>query len=208
MKELKFPTGYDFEHLEHETELNPEEKKYWEEMMNRLSAQCGEKNYSRMIEFYTQELEKIKGKFGNRISIERGLKYRLGYAHEWLGTHGLEGHEPLERAKMFEKAVEWYQAADETVGFFTDYCLRQAESCGGAAHFRKQAGLKDEVTRDFAKRHGALATGYLNGLTGMNPTIIKTDVSSECLEQIASKKNEGVVRVYRVKDHSMDNRQN
>jgi len=188
MKELKFPTKYDFEHLEYETKFNPEEEEYWNEMIKRADAQYGEKDCAGRINFYTQELEKLKGKFGNRIAIERGLRYQLGYAHEWMGTYGLEGHAPLERAKMFEKAVEFYQSADETVGFFTDYCLRQAESCGGAAHFRRRAGLEDEVTRDFAKRHGALVTGYINGLTGMNPNIIKTDVPHECLEQIADEK--------------------
>lgn len=174
MRQLKVPSREDFEHLEDEVKFNPQEKSYWEDMIKRRDSQYGEKDFQGKINFYVQELQASDGQFGDRVAVERKLKYLLGHAHEWLGTYGLEGHDPIERAEMFEKAVLWYQSADETVGFFTDYSLRQAECCGGAAHYRKQAGLEDEVTQAFSERGRSLLSTVLGELTGGAPvTVLK-----------------------------------
>jgi len=204
MRQLKVPSGEDFEHLKDEVEFNSQEKSYWENMIKRRDTQYGEEDFQGKINFYLQELQASDGQFGDRVAVERRLKYLLGHAHEWLGTYELEGHEPIERADMFEKAVLWYQSADETVGFFTDYSLRQAESCGGAAHYRKKAGLEDEITQAFSERGGSLLSTVLGGLTGGAPVTILNGPMPEYLKQMADKKLDSVANAYLFRDHSND----
>ena len=205
MKSLKMPSPKDSKSIKECVEFNEYEKKYFDEMEKKRDSELDEKDFRGHIEFYLKELKAIEGKIGKRVAVERRLKYSIGYAYEWLGTHGLEGHEPKERAEMFENAVLWYHLADETVGFYTDYCLRQSESCGGAAHFRREAGINDEKTRAFGERHVYLMTNYLEAMFGKNVeiTIKKSDKKdSEHLKQMADKKIESSVDAYLFKEPS------
>lgn len=207
MKQLKIPSGEDFKKLEKIVNFNSQEENYWGEMIKRRDALYPKDDYLGKINFYLSELKTTDGKFKNRIAIERRLKYSIGHAYEWLGTYGLEGHAPMERSEMFEKAIVWYQSADETCNFFTDYVLRQAESCGGAAHFRKQAGLEEEITKAFEQRGGNLISSYLGALTG-GPVIILEGPLPEYLKKLADETLDAVAKTYIFKDHTQENRQN
>ena len=204
MRQLKVPAKEDFDQLTEAVEFNEEERAYFDEMIKRSDAQLDEKDYRGKIDFYLKELEVTKERFGKRVAVQRRLMYMIGHAHEWLGTYvlgdsRLEGGNPLERAEMFEQAILWYQAADETVGFFTDYSLRQSESCGGAAHFRTQAGVKDEITEAFSQRQGSLITTVLGGLGG-GKVIVFDGPIPEYLKQKADKEIDGAANAYFFKD--------
>lgn len=178
--------------------FNETETEYWINMIERMTTQCKEDDYLGIIDFYKKELESTKNMFGDRVAVERRLKYWLGYEHEWLGTHGMKEHPPLERAGMLVKAVGWYQSADETIGFFTDYSLRQAESSGMAAKFRLRAGLDDEVTEAFAQWSNILFSTYARGLTGGEPILVSGSMA-EILKHVAKKDFEDVVTRYTLK---------
>ena len=205
MKDLKFPEREEIDYLEEAVEFNQNEKSYWEDMKKRRDAKIDKEDLQGEINFYLQELTATKGKFGKRIAVERRLKYMIGHAHEWMGTHSMEGHEPLERAEMFEKAILWYQSADESVGFYTDYSLRQAESCFGAASFRRAAGLEDQVTEAFFKRGDDLIKCFLSEIIGSNNevTFVDKDIF-EHLKKEADKKIDSAATAYLFEDHSKD----
>lgn len=166
MKSLRVPTDEEMDMLKEAASFNPAEKEYWEDFCTRVKAIFGDEDSKAKIDFYLKELNETKGRFGERVAVERRLEYCLGYAYEWLGTYGLEGHAPSERAEMFEKAVMWYQAADEAVGFQTDYSLRQAESCFGAAKYIEEAGLEGKIAESFAERGVNLTQSYFDGAIG------------------------------------------
>jgi len=146
-----------------------------------------------------EELKNINGKFGDRIAIERALKYRIGHSYEWLAEKVLIDKDPKERADMFEKAALWYQAADEAVGFWTDYALRQSEACAGAAHYRIEAGINDEMTQWFANRRHQL----LNAVFGDNVILMQGDMPAQFKMQ-ATGKIEDVVTAYFFRNHPID----
>jgi len=181
----------DFSKLEEILEFNSEEQKYFDDMKQRRDSKFNKKAYADKLQFYLQELEAIKGKFDGRIAVERMLKYFIGHAYEDVGTHTLEGKDPKERYPMFEQAVIWYQGADETMGYLSDYAMRQAQSCFGAAHFRKKAGLNDEVTEWFAERGNYLLNTYFGG----NVILIKGKIP-DYIKAIADNKVEGVANAY------------
>lgn len=204
MKELKAPKREELDKLEKVVEFNPDEQVYWDNMKNCIDSQFDKDDYKGKIEFYRRELVHTKGKFGNRIAVERRLKYKIGHAYEWLGTYGLEGHDPKERANMFEKAVLWYQSADEIVGFLTDYALRQSEACAGATKFRIKAGLEDEVTDWFRQRSHKL----LRDVLGHDNFIVVGGEIPKAVKQMADEKIDSVVKAYFLRDHSQDYKQN
>ena len=166
--QLRVPNAKDFEELEELVTFNEEEKSYFEEMQQRCEAHCGEDAFKK-IDFYLNELKETSNKFGDRVAVKRRLTYALGHAHEWLGTHNMEDCDPLKRSEMFEKAILCYWAADQTVGFFTDYSFRQSESWGGAAHFRRKAGINNDVTTAYGQMGIALLHTVLGGITGGGP---------------------------------------
>lgn len=192
MKELRRPTKEEFKKLKELVEFNSYEQKYFDGMKKKRDSKFDKKDYGSKIEFYVKELKSIKNRFGKRVAVERRLKYLIAHAYEWLGTYGLEGHDSLERAKMFEKAVVWYQKADEVTGFFTDYAIRQSEACAGAAHFRRQSGLEGEVTEWFAQRDKQLSKAVL----GENVIMVNDNLMIEYLKKIANEKVEGVADLY------------
>ena len=207
MKSLKMPSPEDTKSIKEYVEFNEDEKMYFDDMKKMRDSKLNEKDFQGRIEFYLNELKAIKGKFGKRVAVERRLKYLIGHAYEWHGTYGLESHDPKERYEMFENAVLWYHLADETVGFYTDYCLRQSESCGGAAHFRREAGIEDEKTMAFSKRHIYLSTTYLQSLFGKNMEINivgSNKKDSKNLEKMADETIESSVNVYLFRQPSED----
>ncbi|MDE1865149.1 MAG: hypothetical protein KGH94_00715 [Candidatus Micrarchaeota archaeon] len=95
------------------------------------------------IKLYLWALRKARGDFGDSPALKRALRYMVGHAFEYLGTYALEGADPLKRANALERAAAWYRSADDAVGAWTDYALRQVQSCWGVSFFRNQAGLSD-----------------------------------------------------------------
>jgi hypothetical protein len=201
---LRFPSKEEFRNLEKEVDFTPEESGYWDDMELRKDAQVDKEDMQGQIRFYLQELKANGRQFGKRVAVERRLKYRLGVAYELLGKKYSEGKEPLERADYFEQAVFWYQSADESVGFITDYAIRQAESCGGVAYFRQEARLDDEVTEYFAQRMGGLLSAVFGGLNSNAPIMIMQGPLPVVLRQISEKTLDSIVQIYVHKDHSKD----
>ncbi len=198
MKQLKIPEKEDIYLLKKELEFNEKETAYFDGLDKKSDEYLDKKDYRGLIDFYTKEFS-AKEKLGS-VTVKRRLMYLIGHAYECMGTFGFgksrhEGGDPLERAEMFEQAVMWYQAADEIVGFFTDYSLRQSEACGGAAYFRTLAGLEDGVTEAFARRQANLISTVLGGITGGNVTIIQGPLP-DYLKQKADKKIDGSVKTY------------
>lgn len=203
MKKLRRPEREEIEQLREAVEFNLDEQKYFDEMKKRRDSQFSKENYQKKIEFYIQELQGIDGKFGERVAVERRLKYCIGHAYECLGTFTLEGHDTKERVNMFEQSVLWYQLADEIVGFLSDYSLRQAEACFGAAYYRHKAGLEDEVTKLFAQRGNQL----LSEVLGQDVMVIhKGDDFLNYLEQLAEEKVDGVVKASFLKSKTLENK--
>ncbi|HIH18296.1 MAG TPA: hypothetical protein HA282_00965 [Nanoarchaeota archaeon] len=202
MKDLNVPNDEEMDILKGMVEFNPDEKVYWEGVKERENSEFGKEHSKEKAEFYLNELKAVKGRFGERVAVKRRLKYLIGYSYEWLGTYGLEGHEPEERAKAFEKAVIWYQFADEAVGFLTDYALRQAESCFGAAKYRSDAGLEGVITMSFTERGADLIKSFFDGALGGKADItIVGGKMPKFLKQIAGKTIDSVVTAYLFKKH-------
>lgn len=176
MKYLKIPTNEEIDQISELVEFNPIEEKYWKNVKIKENAETEKEDYFGKIDFYLKELESVKNKFGDRIAIERRIKYRLGYNYEWIGTKVMKDEEdPLNIAKIFEQAIYWYQSADECVGYITDYVLRQAESCNGARYYRELAGIDDEVTKAFSDRSRTLINGFFSGSYDLEANIIEGD---------------------------------
>jgi hypothetical protein len=191
MKAIRRPNKDEFKQLEAAVNFNEEEQKYWDDLQKRRDSKVDKNDYKRRLEFYFDELKSIKGKFDGRVAIERRLRYGIGHAYEWLGTYILEGHDPKERADMFEKAVLWYQEADDIVGFLSDYALRQAEACFGAARYREEAGLERKITEWLVRRADTLFSLVLG-----NNFVILDREENDYLRLLADKKIDGAVTGY------------
>ena len=201
MKDLKVLEGSEFDQLEKIVKFTPDEQAYWNDMESRRNAIVEKKDFQGKLKFYLQELNSIKDKFGERVAVERRLKFYIGHAHEWLATKALKN--PKEIAEMFERAVLWYQAADEMTGFLSDYAFRQCEASWGAAHFRKEMGLDDELTKWYEQRGREL----LEATLGKNRTVvlINTDILGEMsdkLKQRASEIIDSAAKMYLFEDKS------
>ena len=199
MTQLKKVNMEDLQRLEPIVKFNPAESEYWEYMEKRRDARVDKDDYKVRITFYKAELEAVQKIFGDRIAVERRLKYAIGHSYEWLGTHVEKDLVPIERAKLFEEAVFWYQLADETVGFLTDFALRQSEACMGAAHYRRLGGLENEVTKGFIQR----GTSLLIRVLGPNLTVFTGDMPKS-LEEKADVKLEEAVTLYLFKNKSRE----
>ena len=195
MNQLRIPSLEDLDELKKVVEFTAKEKAYFNDLERRRDSSYQEMDYSGKADFYLQSLRSVRGRFGKRIAVERVLKYLIGHAYEYMGTHGISEQEPLKRAEMLEIAVLWYQAADETVGFFTDFALRQAQSCLGISSNRKKAGLEGEVTEDFYQR-GIELIGAVLGNGGKNRVVLKHGSIPEYLKQTADKTIGDVARAY------------
>lgn len=171
IKELRFPKREEIEEINKKVMPNPEEKKYWSDLVKRRNSQFDfediSKDYNAMrnlIAFYIRELRAAEGKFGDRIALERKLKYEIGQAYERLGTHLMEDHDSIGRSKALQKAMMWYKKADEAIGFLSDYALRQAEASAGAGYFRREAGLDDEIADWFFDRRDQILRQFTSSI--------------------------------------------
>ncbi len=150
--------------------------------------------------FLETELENLKDKFGERVAVKRRLEYTIGSKYERLATFGMgtsdtEGGDPRERAEIFAKAVKWYQMADETVGYLTDYSMRQAQSCFGFSHFAQKANLEQKLIQSFTERGANLIGTFL----GQTPRFINDENIMNYFKAMAVEKSTGLVRRYVVK---------
>lgn len=209
MKNIRKPTREELERLEDIVEFNEEERLYWDEIKQRRKSQVDDNDFRGRIQFYQQELKLADSRFNGRIAIERRIKYLIGHSYECLATFGLgdsrtEGGDLKERSKAFELAVLWYQSADETVGFLTDYALRQAESCFGAANFRRQAELEIDVTKGFIER----GKGLLSTIFGQEPLLVSGDKLPDYLMRFADKEVDSVVKAYLFRDKTEESKLN
>lgn len=147
-------------------ELNDAEQAYLDDVKLRKEAAVDKKDYAGRVRFFRQELRNFRGSdlAGNgRVALERKLRYALGHSHEALATFGMdEADDPVARAREFQIAAQWYQRADETVGSVSDYAMRQAESCFGAAHYLHQAGMTEE-SQEIRARGEELLRTFLDG---------------------------------------------
>ncbi|MBI2548068.1 hypothetical protein HYW21_01840 [Candidatus Woesearchaeota archaeon] len=176
--------------------FDPAETTYWQNMEAQRNTQVRKGNYQGRINFYLNELQTTQGKFGERVGVEVSLRYLIGHAYEWLGTYGLEGHEPQERAEMLATAVLWYQSVDKSLGFHSGCAGRQIESCWGAARFRTDAGLEDQVTEAFCER-GAVLLRHVLGLVESSANLVAIDGTlGEYLKQMADAKMDSVTKAY------------
>jgi hypothetical protein len=103
-------------------------------------------------------------------AILRIIEHKIGKILEACGTYYEAGY--LDKAKTLLEAGRWYNVADERVGFFTDYCLRQSEAVGVGADMRKKAGKNDELTEWMAEWSGYLIHNYLGALFGKDGFVL------------------------------------
>ncbi|MBI2583900.1 MAG: hypothetical protein HYW25_04490 [Candidatus Aenigmarchaeota archaeon] len=195
---LGMPDPGEFGALKRACEFTPEEQAYWDEMERRRDSQVGKKDYGKKAEFYRQELEQVRDRFDGRIAVERRLRYLAGHSYECLGTflHDLDAER---RAEALENAVWWYQQADETVRVSTDYALRQANACLGAASLRRELGRQGETAEWYEQR----ARQLLETFSGGQPVTI-IDINEpggreivEALKRTADAREElGVAKAY------------
>ena len=139
---------------------NPEESLFLDEIDAR-AKELGDDYYAR-IRLFFKELQDYDSRFGDRIAVERALKFKIGHSYEWLATYILKEAPPLERSRLFKKAILWYQAADELTGYYTDFGFRQAEACFGCAVFLSKGGLED-MAREYSERGVELISRVSNG---------------------------------------------
>lgn len=173
MKNLKVPrTEADFAQMKALAHLTDEEKAYIDDLLKKRKALFGEKWAEAAIPFYREEIAKLNGKFNGRVAVERNLRYCIGLEYEGMGTYSEKIMTDLERMYAFGNAVFWYQSADELVGFLTDYAMRQTEALGGFVHYRREAGLDDEIARAFSLRRKEL----FNELFGGRVTVIQEEM--------------------------------
>ena len=201
MKDIRVPNNKEeFKQLEYMVEFNKEEQSYFDDMKECRDSQFDKDDYQGKLNFYLEELKSVNGRFGDRVAVDRRLKYLIGHAYEALGTWTLEGHDPKERAEMFEQAVLWYKLADETVGFLTDYALRQVEASFGAACFRKDAGLEEDVTEWFGLNGAKLLSAFFSG---SEKIIIGKKGEFDYLEQLADKKIDSVIKASLIESNTL-----
>lgn len=208
--ELKVPLfPDDFDEIERATQFNQEEEKFWDDLCKRRDEQFAKRDFQGKLGFNLKELIASYGLFGERIAIERQLKYSIGFAYEWLGTKILVDESPLKRTEMLMNAAYWYQASDETIGYYTDSSLGQAESCLGAASFARKAGLEKKFCDAISNRGIMLIETILGQLTDgkADVTIVSKNENIELLKKIADSKVESAVKGYHVKVPSDEERE-
>ena len=165
MKDMRFPNPEEFKQLEEKVIFNEEEEHHFNDILERGEAQFDTYLHPESLNFYLKELESIKDRFGDRIAVERRLKFCIALTCDILGFQTLWDYSFEERAEMFEQAVLWYQKADETIGFLSPYSISQADACFNAAHCRNRAGLKDNITYSFLSRGEKLFSIINNGFS-------------------------------------------
>jgi hypothetical protein len=178
-----------------------------------MNARFSKNDYREKIQFYLNELQATNNRFGNRVAVERDLKCRIGHTYEGLATYGLgdsptEGGDPKERAEMFEQAVMWYQAAEETTGYYSDFIFRQVEASWGAAHFRKKAGLDDVVTQAFLERGATLFSLALNGRDIREVMFLDGPIPDYLRQKADVLVDSGALKAGIFRDHSKDHQRN
>src|SRR3989338_5189414 len=203
MKELRRPNSEELENLKEVVVFNSAEQEYWDDMIARRDSELAPGNHEASIGFYFNELKQTQGKFGGRVAVKRTLEYLIGHAHEWLGTYTSEGQDFGLRAEMCEKAVLWYQRADETIGFLSDYALRQAEASGMVAKFRTKAGLNDNATAWYAQRFGQLIGAVLGP-----GTAVQNGAIPENLKRMADATVDSVAQLYLFRDKAPEGKLN
>jgi len=180
MEATSFYSAERLEELESRVSLNDEEKTYWTKLETRRDEVTTPADYQKSIEFYIGELEDVTGIFGDRIAVERRLRYLIANTYERLGSFGLgesptKGGDPMERSEILAKAMAWYQSADDVIGGYTEYALRQSESAAGAAHFRRRAGIDDEVTDALNLRRTRLLEMWASAMDAKSFSVINSD---------------------------------
>jgi hypothetical protein len=178
MKALETLTEAVLDELEQKMKLSPEEQSYWDDMEERRGKLCPENDALSRISFYSKELEDSSGRFGDRVAVERRLLYLLGVAYEWRARKDMEGHGPSERAEVYRQAAESYNKADETIGYLSDFCLRQAETCGWVARLRREGGLDDSVSVAYEERYRMLISAYMSSFKGAQFLVTTTPLPS------------------------------
>jgi hypothetical protein len=123
-----------------------------------------------VFQLYADEIEKARDAFKPRFAVPRVILFQMGYHKEYAGTYLAVGY--LAKAKLLMEAGICYQRADEEIGVYTDFCLRQAEALGVCSSMLKRAGIEDERTEWLSARAGNLINGYLQNAFGGRAEII------------------------------------
>ncbi|MFH1211034.1 MAG: hypothetical protein V1645_03900 [archaeon] len=195
MKNLRKPTREEFPKVEAMVKLNQEEEAYWDYVMERRKTFPDKSEFEQRLLFYLQEMKNTRGRFNDgRIAVKRRLRYSVAHTLECLAEF-VEDIPPEEKFRRFRRAAKWYQLADETVGFLTDYGLRQGQCHLAMTHYGKQIGLEAELTDYLGMRGMALLSGVLGG----NVEITNDEKFTGMLKAMATKKVESCsVDVYLV----------
>ncbi len=196
MKELRVPNDEETKRLG-ETLLKPteEELEYWNKFCDL--HQKVPKDTFIMAGFFKGVLEEVRKKFTDpeKVWLLRKIIHEYAKRLERYATFKMEGANPRVRSDIMMTAADLYQEADELIGFATDNTFRQMESVSGAIHFRKQAGLEDEIEQlDLNTRVGYLAKaafgrGPVYSVRTDDPVVAKL---REKMHQVA----DGAVNIY------------
>jgi len=147
---LKAPTDEDLKSLKEFFNWDEDDRRYWDNMVERCKAKIHDEDYAGLFDFYCNERQSKN----HKVNVEYRFKSTLGYLSHKIAEHLLT--DPLERSLMCIQSADWYHEADELAGCYTDNALGQSEACAGVAHYRIQAGLDDKVTQMYADRRHEL----------------------------------------------------
>ncbi|MBW3017836.1 hypothetical protein KY325_01615, partial [Candidatus Woesearchaeota archaeon] len=176
-------------------EPTEEELEYWNNFCDL--HQKVPKDTLVMAGFFKGLLEDVRKIFTNpeKVWLLRRIIFEYAKRLERYATFKMEDADPRVRSDIMLTAADLYQEADELIGFATDNTFRQMESVGGAIHFRRLAGLEDEI-----KQLGLdTRVGYLVRVAFGDSAVYPIHADDPALAELRKKTHQvadGAVKIY------------
>jgi len=188
--DLRVPTDQEMKEVGERFQPTDKEASYWNNVCER-HKQVPKDTY-KVAGFLKGILEDVREKFPNSWVLRRVL-FEYAKRLERIGTFQMEGADPRLRSDIMVNAADLYQEADEIIGFLSDYGFRQLESCSGAIHFRREAGLEDEIIQlGLAER----VKGISEAIFGHRPIYSINRNEAQQLKERMVKTVDDIVQIY------------
>jgi len=193
---MRPPTDEEAKDLAQYTE---EQLTYWDDI--RAKHKTLPKDTMIMAGFFKGILADVREKFP-KSRLLRDVLHEYAKRLERLGTYKLEDTDPKIRSDLLLHAANLYQEADEIWGYLSDNGFRQMECYAGAIHFRREAGLENEIEQlGLAERKSAL----VKAVFGREPDAVISREQAKELFGYAEQTVDDTVKVYVVNIEEKDN---
>jgi len=153
MKDLRFPKNEDEKYIAASyNELNQFGNKYIVEI-NCIDGQLHTKDQRKeSISLYHYYLKEVCNDFPGMMNLQRHLQKEIGYRYKDLGKHSKKQGNLESSVDAYQKAMFWFQFADETINYYTDLVGYQSYCATNAIDIRNKLGLDKEITQWLVNR--------------------------------------------------------